>query len=431
MIRARVAALVIAGALLAGCTAGDDGTATDDTTAADEATAPSVPTGPAPGVTADSVKVGIQYVDLASLGDIVSLDHGDYEAAYEAVIDEINGAGGIHGRTIEAVFAPINPIGTEPADAACVQLAEDAQVFLVMGFFLNDAVLCPLEAHQTAVIGGSMTAERLERAEAPWFTSDIGSDMQVEVVEAFAEGGIFDGTTLGVYNGPGGDPVQMEVMLTVLDELGVDVVESGTADAPPDDVAAANAATAVVAERFQTSGVDQVLTVGLSGLAWASGTEPLDYRPQVLFTDPNSILAYTMDAAGRDLSVLDEAVAGNIYGGSQNTYELPAMQECLGVIEEAGIEVPAPETREPQDPELHVAPFAACTYVTLLAALLEAAGEDLNYGSLVAGADGLEVQLPNQPDPVTYGPPPAADGDPTPYLFDWDPDEQAFVLRDG
>jgi hypothetical protein len=64
-------------------------------------------------------------------------------------------------------------------------------------------------------------------------------------------------------------------------------------------------------------------------------------------------------------------------------------------------------------------------------ALLEAAGEDLSYGTFAAGANGLEVQLPNQPEPLTYGPPPSADGDPTMYLFDWDPDTLDFALREG
>ena len=82
------------------------------------------------------------------------------------------------------------------------------------------------------------------------------------------------------------------------------------------------------------------------------------------------------------------------------------------------------------DEDLYVAGFTACRNVVLLQALLEAAGEDLNYGSFAAAADGLEVDLPVQPEPMTYGPPPAADGDPTAYLFDWDPDRLDFVLRD-
>jgi hypothetical protein len=164
---------------------------------------------------------------------------------------------------------------------------------------------------------------------------------------------------------------------------------------------------------------------------WASGVETTDYRPQLLLTDPNSILAYINDAAGRDLSVLDGAVSGSLYGGAPNIYDLPAMQECVGVVEDAGGVVDDPGTAAPDAAETWVSAFNACTNVALLRSLLEAAGDDLNYGTLAAGAEGLEVELPNDPDPLTYGPPPAADGDRPAYLYDWDPDEVDFVIREG
>jgi Periplasmic binding protein len=427
--RTSLAAILVAGALLVGCTAGDD-TASEDTSGASDTTAGSTPvaTGPAPGVTDDSITVGVTYVDLASLGDVVNISHGDYELAYQALFDDINAEGGINGRTIDPVIVGINPVGTEAADAACVELTEDEDAFIVMGFFLADAVTCVVNTHETAVIGGSMNAELLDQARAPWYTTEAGTDVQTDVIRAMADAGEFDGT-LGVFAGAG-DAAQMnDVVLPLLDELGVEVAESAAVDAPPDDIAAVNAATGVIAERFDASGVDQVLTVGQSGLAWASGTESLDYRPQLLLTDPNSILAYAGDTAGRDLSVLDDAVAGNLYGGAENIYNLPAMQECIGVIEDAGGEVPEPATLE-EGMDLYVSAFTACQNVTLLRALLEAAGEDLNYGSLAAGAEGLEVQLPGDPEPDTYGSPPAADGDRAAYLYDWDPDELDFVIRE-
>ncbi|MEZ5168343.1 MAG: TauD/TfdA family dioxygenase [Acidimicrobiales bacterium] len=46
-------------------------------------------------------------------------------------------------------------------------------------------------------------------------------------------------------------------------------------------------------------------------------------------------------------------------------------------------------------------------------ALLEAAGPDLNYGTLATAIDGLTVTVPGDPT-RTYGPAPAADGDPRP-----------------
>jgi Periplasmic binding protein len=360
---------------------------------------------------------------------VVNITHGDYEAAYQALFDDINATGGINGRTIEPVILGINPVGTDSADAACVELTEDDDAFIVIGFFLADAVTCVINTHQTAVIGGSMNAELLDQAQAPWYTTEAGTDVQSDVIRAIADAGEFDGS-LGVFAAAGDEAQLNDVVLPLLDELGVEVTESAVVDAPADDIAAVNAATGVIAERFDSSGVDQVLTVGQSGLTWASGTESLDYRPQLLLTDPNSILAYAGDP-GRDVSLLDGAVAGNLYGGAEEIYNLPAMQECIGVITDAGGVVDDPATNPEEDIETYVSAFTACNNVALLRALLEAAGEDLNYGTLAAGADGLEVQLPGDPEPATYGPPPAADGDRAAYLYDWDPDELDFVIRES
>ena len=425
-------ALLLVGVVLAGCTAGDpEDTASDASAASTDSAGPTTtfPTGPAPGVTDDSVKIGVTYVDLASLGDIVTIDHGDYESSYQALFDDINANGGIHGRTLEPVFAPINPVGAEPADAACVQLTEDEDVFAVIGFFLDDNVLCPLETHETAVIGGVQTPERLERAAAPWFSPEGSSDFQAQVVRAMAEGGELDGA-LGVFATAGDEALLNETVLPLLDELGIEPVETAINDASADDVAATNAQTAVIAERFESAGVDQVLVLGTAGLTWASGVESLDYRPPLRLTDPNSILAYAGDQARRDLSVLDGAVAGNLYGGPENLWNMDNMQACIEKIDAGGGSVPEPDTVPEEDSDLWVAGFTACRNVVLLQALIEAAGEDLNYGSFAAGADGLEVDVPVQPDPMTFGPPPAADGDPTAYLFDFDQDAREFVLRE-
>ena len=420
-------------ALAAGCTAGDqsdDDTASGGTGGGETTASTPVPSGPAPGVTDDSITVGITYVDLAALGDVVDIDHGDYPGSYQALIDHLNESGGINGRTIETNIVGVNPVGTDAAEAACVQLTEDDESFIVMGFFLADSVGCVVGTHRTAVVGGMMTDELLAQAQAPWYTSELGSDAEADAVRAMADAGVLDGT-VGVFAGQGDAALMTDVLLPLLDELGVDVADSAVNDTDGTDTNATNAQTAVIAERFDSEGIDQVLLVGQSGVTWGLGVDSLDFRPDLRITNFNSMLAFTSDPAAHDLSILDGAIGGNPYGGKQNIYELPDMQDCIAILEEAGIEVPAPDDRPtPDAPELYQAPFTACRDVALLTALLEAAGEDLDYGTLAAGADGLEVQLPTTPDPVTYGPPPSADGNIPIYLFDWDADVQDFVLRE-
>jgi branched-chain amino acid transport system substrate-binding protein len=423
-------ATMLAGALLMGCTAGDD-TSSEDTTAGSGTSAGSTPaaTGPAPGVTDDSVQIGVPWIDLSAVQDLVQVDYGDFVGAYQALFDDINADGGINGRTLEPVFEPLDPLDSTSADQICVELTEDQPSFIVMGFFVDDAVLCPLETHPTAVIGGEMNPTRLERAQAPWYTVGNSADFENDVIRTMADAGDLDGT-LGVIAGAGQENQLNDTILPLLDELGVEVTESGVIDAPPDDVAAQNAATDVIAERFRSSGVDRVLATGPGGLGWANAQADSDYRPQLRLTSTSALDAYVL-GDNADLSILDGAVGGNVYGGPANVYDLPAMQDCIGVIEDAGVEVPDPADLGPDDPTTFQAAFTACREVTLLRALLEAAGPELNYGTLVAGADGLEVEAPDDPDPLTYGPPPSADGDRQPYLFDWDPAAAAFVLREG
>ena len=38
--------------------------------------------------------------------------------------------------------------------------------------------------------------------------------------------------------------------------------------------------------------------------------------------------------------------------------------------------------------------------------------------------------MPAWADPLTYGPPPAADGDPTIYLYDWNPATKTLERRE-
>ena len=129
----------------------------------------------APGVSKDEIDLGVTYVDLSNLQDVVDIDFGDWQKIYNSVIDDLNKQGGVNDRKVVPKFAPVEPLGSVPAQEACVKLTEDEQVFAVTGFFLADAPLCYLEQHDTPVINGTITAEYLDRGErAPWFSLEPG-----------------------------------------------------------------------------------------------------------------------------------------------------------------------------------------------------------------------------------------------------------------
>ena len=427
-----IALLTTALLLAAACTSGDSSEDSAATTEGTEATGDSTPaaTGSSPGVTDDTVKIGVTYVDTASLvASGLTYDLGEHEAVYTALFDQINADGGINGRQIEPVFAPIDPTSPAPAEEACVKLTEDEDVFLITGFFLADAVTCPVTTHETAVVGGEMTPQRTADAAAPWITWTPDEELPASVVAAYDEAGLLDGT-VGVY-GAARDQEQVEgTIVPALEDAGVDVAETGIMDAPADDQTAVNTSVKAIAERFDASGVDTVVIAGSSGQDWPTNMADDDsYRPTLLFTTLVGPHAFLSNAATTDTSVLDGSYAGGAYGPDQARFEEAAMQDCIQILSDAGLDTPAPEESS-DDPsnQPYQAAFQACPDVVLTKALLEAAGPDLNYGTLEAAIDGLEVTIPGDPEPRTYGPAPASDGDPTAYLFEFDTDAQDYTL---
>ena len=103
----------------------------------------------------------------------------------------------MNGRRIEPTYEAVSPIGDTSANQACVKLTEDQPVFIAMGYFQADQVLCYVDTHATAVIGGTMTPERQAKAKAPWYTGEPSADLEADAIRAFAQDGALDGT-LGV-----------------------------------------------------------------------------------------------------------------------------------------------------------------------------------------------------------------------------------------
>ena len=69
----------------------------------------------------------------------------------------------------------------------------------------------------------------------------------------------------------------------------------------------------------------------------------------------------------------------------------------------AGVEVPEPGSLGPDDSTPYTAPFTACWNVALLRSLLEAAGDDLNYGSLAAAPTAWRWLFRPRPSPSPTG----------------------------
>lgn len=435
----RTLTFVLASILLAAaCTSRDDpatdATTTEPTTGATGETDAPGPTGPVPGVTDTEIRIGVTFPDLEAAG--VAFTHGDYQGAYEAVIDSINADGGVNGRMLVAEYAPVDPTQTASAEEACVRLTEDVDVFAVLGFFFGDAVLCYLEVHETAAIGSPMTNALLDRAKAPWFSSDASSeDSTTDAIRKFAAEGLLAGT-VGVFALDDQSSFVDDAVLPLLAEEGVEPI---VGIAPPAgenaDVFQSIQDTLPIVRRFESDGVESVLLVGTgASTVWLNALETTDYRPQVLSTDLASFTAWAADEeAGHDLSVLDGSIASGGYGPMEAQFLEEEQQECNAIIDARRDE----PTINPADwvdgePRSWVSANAACVSLRMFVAIAEAAGDDLNYGTFQQAGENLgALKLPGNPEPFFYGPRPSLDGDPPVFLYEWDPDAEDFLIPDG
>ena len=416
--------------ILIGASCGDDG----DDAGGGAGGGSAVEAGKAPGVTEDSIRIGVVYPDLEAIKDIIDLDYGDYEATYQALIDDINDNGGINGRTLDPVFVAVNPIDPASAEAACTQLTEEDEVFVTIGLFVEDSMLCHVEAHESAVIGGNMTPERLAKAKAPWFTTEPSSDLQTDAIREFDEAELFD-EPFALFANDNDEAIVRDQVEPALEGFGLVPVDVEVLDANETDVAASTRATIEIAERFEAAGATKVLVIGQGSVSLGLALEQMSYRPQLLFAGGLEVISsFINDAAGHDLSVLSGSVAGDLYGGKVNQFREPNMQLCVaGPLKAHGIDIAEPvDGPVPSGtPDPFTSALTACKHMALLEGLLSTAPEALGYDTFRAAADEMgDLPMPGSERPYRYGAPPHADGDAPVSLFDFDLIKNVFVRRD-
>lgn len=341
----------------------------------------------APGVTKKAIDLGVTYVDLA--GTDVNIELGDWEAMYNAVIDDVNANDGINGRDINPVFAPVSPVGTVPAQEACVKLTEDQQVFAVIGFFLADAPLCYVAQHDTPVLGGVQSAEALAQAKAPWFSLEANDDRFAQVLEAFAADGKFKkGETVGIISDASSQGLLDDVVLPKLDEL---KVKSTTAEitAAQGDTVATEQQAGVIAERFDTDGIKTVLIVGQTAIQFGNALAATDYRPTLLVLGEN-ILRSFVQQEGSDLTVVKDAITA----APVIDFDDPDLQACFGLITDAtGYEIE--EVALAGEPEYRRSSEIVCRAVAFFEQLASGAGKNPTSKSLAKAPAKLgSIEIP-------------------------------------
>jgi ABC-type branched-subunit amino acid transport system substrate-binding protein len=385
------------------------------------------------GVTPTTIKVGVTYPDLSALKNVINVDPGNYPVAYTALFNQINKQGGLNGRKIVPVFAPVNPLGTAPAATACTQLTEDQKVFAVLGFFQQPDTACYVTTHTVPIIGASLTAQQAASAKGPWYNPIISdSDLAPKEMAYFKQHGVFSGKKIAVVGTNIDQPV-VNVVLAALRAQGVPVVQTAINSVPDTDTAAQTQEYGTIAQKFQSLGVNEVVTVGNSGNGFPAALQSTqsNYRPRLVASNYITLDAYVSNKAGYTQSILKDAITAGGYPPPSVWFNDPVMKRCFATVHaaEPNAVINNPIRATASTPVTWTAPETACVQVALFADIVKAAGKTLNNQTFVKGASSLtHVALPGGGGTFNFSSG-HNDGNGPVFVYQWSPKTNTLALK--
>ncbi len=353
--------------------------------------APPVLTASYRGVTEDSIKVGVLLNDqeaILALG--IDLKLGDVEAHFQTRIDELNARGGVLGRRIDAVYEYFSPVSNASAEAACVKLAEDEEVFMVLGQqrFASNA-LCYTSLYDIPFLGtpGILLTEDWEQSELPMLSIETAPWRLVNAVYAAMEAeGAIEGGVIGVF---ASSPEELDPVREGLLERGASRVVAGVRNASESDMVALGSEIDLYIERFRADGVTAVVNLGNS-VAVLAGFARNGYAVPYYVITADVLVDFVRDQGATDdelklaRAVLPPDVSDLYVQGHEPTVQCVDDWNAIRPDETA-----IPHAGE-DDEFLNILSVArACLHIDLLEKTLLAGGAELTTASWTAGLDEI------------------------------------------
>ena len=358
------------------------------------------------GVTGTTIRVGIPYVDLADVRQFgITLDQGSFPDAYDALVANLNAHGGVDGRRLVPYLAAVNPVGTAPAATACTQLSADDKIFVAINPEQPD---CFLQQYQVPTIAGVLQNVGTTGG-APNFTLTPPPAAYDPVqLAVFAHQGVFKGKKVGLFAGQSTDQPELDVVRSTLHSLHVSVVQSAVDSAPPGDETATYQQAAVIAERFQADGVNEVVAVGTGSLIWPESLQANQsaYRPPFVATSESSLETAVL-ASSIAPAYLTNVLTSSPVPSNYQIWHTPAVQQCARVVRRA---YPDDQMTPPTNPisgsdQTFYAVESACINLALFTTIAKAAGTHLTAATFARAGYGLRhVAVSGAAAPVSFGP---------------------------
>jgi hypothetical protein len=356
------------------------------------------------GVTATTIRVGIPYVDVAAVKAVgVNINWGNVTDAYKAVIANINAHGGINGRKIVPFIMAVDPTGAAPAATACTALIQNDKVFAVIAPLMPT---CYLQAGVPVINGllqsaaGTGLAQNFSLA-PPASTYD---PLQLSI---YSKQGVFKNKKVGVFAGVTTDEAELKIVQAALAKLHVDVVSTAIDSAPQGDLSAENEQVAVIAQKFQALGVNEVVGVGYGSSVWPEALSAIQssYNPPWVATSESD---FTGDVGGNNNpEYLSNVTTSLPIPGGEVIWSDPGTQACVKLVRKAypSDHINAFSATLPTSQATWTGIEQACTDMALFSAIAKAAGKHLTVASFVHAGYGLRnVVIPGSGAPISFGP---------------------------
>ncbi|MCQ3812043.1 MAG: ABC transporter substrate-binding protein [Acidimicrobiia bacterium] len=350
------------------------------------------------GVTSEAILIGHSSIDFEKLNADFGLDvpYQNFGPPFLALVDWYNEQGGVLGRRLEVVSELFLPVGPTTAEAACLKLTEDVQVFAVLNGFAGPGAeqvnTCVTELHDTILVGGLPNPEQAAAAGGLWVSPQMSLERRNTAMVSILEqtGRIDDLSPVMII---GAHPEQQSLVDGIAEELraaGAEVPVVGVVTTTGDQFAT-QVEMDVYVERARSDGVVSILLAGEDNYR---NTHLWNTAPEFVYLIGNGDrLADWQREPPDGLQSVTSVLTAR---GGPSPMEDPRILHCIDVIENAlGIEVLPLEELGEDDIQHWAGMLNACRDLALFVQIAEAAGPDLTNEAWVAALDNVpDISVP-------------------------------------
>lgn len=376
------------------------------------------------GVTGSTINVVFPVANLDALASTYGFA-GDYEyneqaKAIHLFVDQINGEGGINGRTINPIITNYDPANNAQLQKLCVDWTQgNPAVFAVLdgvGTYTGVNQLCVTQQGHTPLLSQWTTVSSFTREASPylWWTGpDDAGVLRALVAWAAAQKTIGGRAKLGVIAGDraSDEAALHQSLLPALARVGVTPLIE-TIPAQTSESAATGSDATLVVEKLHQAGVTAVIPLipFNAFLPVLVAQTQQQYFPKLLLSDYESSIETSLGLLAPFGKALNgqEGVTTETLGGiddprpyAQGGYD-PGVRSCWAVWHKAYPEIPKGNLNDDIEEQGPVQGW--CQEIHLFAQAAKNAGRDLNRRTFVTALSQIK-DFPGGYSPVlTYGP---------------------------